>query len=120
MQWGLGLEEPQCNQHPSGGASGCNLDTFALGYPLPFLATKPITTNFKARAEAGLTLASQRGCQFQAQQKRLLCIQGMQPVAESQYHDLLRRVRGIGPAQMGEAHFPSNGSSLPSEGQGRG
>ena len=104
---------PPCSQHPSTGASG-------LDYLLPFPKTKSITTNFKPHAEAGLTLAPQRGCQFQAQQKRLLCIQGTQSMAKSQYHALQRGVGRAGSAQMGEALFPLNGPSLSSEGWGRG
>lgn len=80
----------------------CSLDTTGLGYLLPFLETKSVTTNFESHREAGLSLAPQRGCWFQARQKKLLCIQGTGPIAKCQYHALVRGVGGIGPAQKRE------------------
>lgn len=77
--WAWGAQPEASRQ----GALDCCLDTSKV-YLLLFPETKSITTNFKSHTEAGLTLAPQRGCQFQAQQKRRLCIQGTQPMAKSQ------------------------------------
>lgn len=92
-----------------------------LAFSFPFSETKSITTNFKSHAEAGLTLAPQRGCQFQAQQERLLCIQGTD-AANGQISEIgpLRGVGGTDLAQKGEALFPLYGPGISSEGQGGG
>lgn len=80
-----------------------SLDATALGHLLPSLERKSVTTNFESQREAGLSLAPQRGCWFQARQKKLLCIQGTGPTAKSHYHDLVRGVGRIGPASKREA-----------------